>query len=482
MRNLYTLIICLSTLISFGQEFQVYDNGLIYSPAAMHKLGTIVGGKNNEFRECELNKEFMSVLQTKGAFFKIKTRKRSALKRELEGNISLEDFIERYTHEKDVKLKLITRQFYVDRENDSIFRLKERPDGNSLDILVKDWNGMSSKDWVFDFSNKKYVEVVYLVDEFRSKPIPYKYARMIQYSECLIDTTQQVFKDTANRTGVYYGRQGSTIKRERFLKHIDNSFSIKRPRIDFEKDDSQEYFQKMHDSINEWEISKKNYVANVLSFQEDFCKLLHEAYLEAVEHKNSTDEFEGYVAAHLSKSKALELKRNRRVIGGCSMDMSPRIHAMNIAQLSAESYSWDIFLRSHLNIMNDRFDRVSDGSWAWAARKTYIKELEELDINVPDLIIGISFRVQNPAQGHYYGSIGRTGRAIAESSEIEKFEKELREIISNEEVDDYNRLLTFYLFQSMAYHKDSTKEKKDYKRMVTEAIELLPGYLRPNDI
>ncbi|MBK7243510.1 MAG: hypothetical protein IPH98_06560 [Saprospiraceae bacterium] len=72
--------------------------------------------------------------------------------------------------------------------------------------------------------------------------------------------------------------------------------------------------------------------------------------------------------------------------------------------------------------MNDRFDRKSDGSYAWGQRNTYIKELEELNINVPDLILGILFRIENPASNHYFGSIGRVGRALSETKNRNEIE------------------------------------------------------------
>ena len=103
------------------------------------------------------------------------------------------------------------------------------------------------------------------------------------------------------------------------------------------------------------------------------------------------------------KENLLEKMRSTRVIGSCSMDNSPRDQAVNIVLLSAETVNWGVFLKSHLDIMNDRFDRMSDGSYAWGQRETYIKELEELDINVIDLLIGISLRVENSAQNHYNG-------------------------------------------------------------------------------
>jgi len=76
------------------------------------------------------------------------------------------------------------------------------------------------------------------------------------------------------------------------------------------------------------------------------------------------------------------------------MDSSPRYHELSIAELAEETVNWEIFLRSHLDIMNDNFNRMSDGSYAWAGRKTYIKELEILYINVLDLVLGISIRIE----------------------------------------------------------------------------------------
>ena len=50
------------------------------------------------------------------------------------------------------------------------------------------------------------------------------------------------------------------------------------------------------------------------------------------------------------------------------MDNSPRIHALNIAKLSAETINWEVFLRAHLDIMKDKFERMSDGSYAFGGR------------------------------------------------------------------------------------------------------------------
>ncbi len=182
----------------------------------------------------------------------------------------------------------------------------------------------------------------------------------------------------------------------------------------------------------------------------------------------------------LTKRSLLEEMRSTKVVGGCSMDSRPRTHAVNIAMLSAETTNWEVFLKSHLDIMNDRFDRVSDGSYAYAQRQTYIKELEELNINVVDLLVGISLRVENPASNHYYGSIGRLGRAISESTSKEEFKAQILYMIEDENLDHYNRVLAYFLFASYNNYLTNKKEQTMNAKLLAGSIKTLPAYLKEN--
>ena len=161
----------------------------------------------------------------------------------------------------------------------------------------------------------------------------------------------------------------------------------------------------------------------------------------------------------------------------CSQDNSPRIHAMNIALLSAETVNWEIFLRSHLDIMNDNFERVSDGSYAWAARKTYIKELEVLDINVIDLLLGISLRIENAGDHHYFGSIGRLGRALSESEQRVSIKTKILDMIRDDQLDDYNRVLMYYLFLNYNYYLENKEQQKENIEKLKLAVSKLPTYI-----
>ena len=181
------------------------------------------------------------------------------------------------------------------------------------------------------------------------------------------------------------------------------------------------------------------------------------------------------------KEKLLDEMRGIRVVGGCSQDSRPREHAINIALLSAETYNWEVFLKAHLDIMNDRFDRMSDGSYAWGQRETYLKELEELNINVNDLIFGISFRVENPATNHYYSSISRVGRALSETSNPKEVEETILSIVSDEELDYFNRILFYFLFKNYnSYQIDETIKKANAERL-NAALTTFPEHFK-NDM
>jgi len=222
---------------------------------------------------------------------------------------------------------------------------------------------------------------------------------------------------------------------------------------------------------------KKEWIEKNVAPTEKFRQMLTAAVKEVKEKKLRTDDsFENYVATYYSKADALEMKRSRRVMGMCSMDQSPRYHALNIAMLSAETVNWQVFLRAHLNIMNDRFERMTDGSYAWGKRQTYIKELEELNIEVPDLLLGISLRIIDPVQKHYFGSITRLGRAIAETKYKTRFEEQLLGMIKDNELDPYNRLLMHYLYLNYIDYLPNEADRMSCIDKLMDADKALPDY------
>jgi hypothetical protein len=401
---LIALTILLSTQLYGQAEFKTYKNGLIYSEKTMDKLGHIVDSLNLKYKVCDFNKVFTSKQQTIGHIITLDTNDVKQAKKDMENNISFENFIAKYPNAAIDRNVLVVKYKYKNYKEKEIVEFSE-VDLNSnygFEISRDNENNLYDKplknSWLFDYTeksnySKESINAFYFPEDFESIPLKLKYSRQIGYSDCLVDTTITKFKSNTKLGWVGLPKNWQSLSEKK-------------------------------------------------------------------------------------KGKLLDEMRSIKVVGGCSQDSRPREHAINIAMLSAATTNWEVFLKSHLDIMNDRFDRVSDGSYAYAQRKTYIKELEELDINVLDLLIGISLRVENPAQNHYYGSIGRLGRAISESNNKEEFKTQILSMVEDNELDDYNRILSYFLFASCNNYIDDKEERKENLKLLGQSIATLPDYIK----
>lgn len=486
MRYLSILPMVFLGIFSFAQsgEFRVYDNGLIYSDTTVEQLHHIVDSLNVKFRTCELHKVYKSKKQGVAHFIELEKGNIKQAHKDLKNDIGYQEFMDKYPKARIEKDVLVTKWEYENYKGEHVIEFSELPlDGGygrdiELETFKEDERGAF---WVFDYwegseYSEESVRAFYFPEGMNSKPISEEYARLVQYSECMVDTNTQIFKEDAFESGGWGGSPDLGKKADAFVSYIhrETHYPDDPVGVDFDEKNWDEYYKK----YRIWDSLRIEVIEQELVKTDEFKIMLQEAVEDALDNGGSSDEFEQYVGLYYSKKTALELKRSRRVIGGCSMDQAPRVHAMNIAVLSAETVNWETFLRSHLDIMNDRFERVSDGSYAWAGRKTYIRELEELDINVLDLLLGISLRVENPSQNHYFGSIGRLGRALAETQYPDQVEAQMQKMVADSRLDDYNRLLIYFLYLNYVYNIPDTSNQKEGVKRLKAAASTLPEYMK----
>lgn len=408
MKQLATIFVLLAinfTVACIGQnnkqdnEFRIYRNGLIYSEQAMRKLGHIVDSLNLMYKTCELNKRYYAISQTVGHVVSIDSGNIQPALKDINNQIPFEEFVNKYPEATIKKNKLILKQFTRNYKNEEILEYEHFDlTGNYGQRIELNDKIQHANNWLFNYHKKtgysdESLTAFFIRDSFSSPELPKKYALMVGYSDCLIDTTTTKFKSRLE---------------------------------------------------NEWIELPPNW----------------------------------YSFSEKKKTKLLDELRSTSVIGACSQDTRPRDHAVNIALLSAETYNWGVFLKAHLDIMNDRFERMSDGNYAWHKRNTYIRELETLNINVPDLMLGISFRIENPAANHYYGSIDRIGRALAETKNKSEIETALLSVVTDIHLDDYNRLIFYFLFKNYNYYIQDKEQKKQNLKKLNSAVNTLPEYLK----
>jgi hypothetical protein len=476
------IISCNAQTGGYNSEFKTYNNGLIYSDVTMNQLTHIVDSLNLKFKRCDLSRIYYAKSQGIGHYVSMEKGRVKEAITDIRNHISFDGFVKKYAKAKVNYNMLILKSRY---KNDYSKKWVVEFSGQTMvnygepEIAIEDdpeyFNKELQGKWVIKKKNSpdEDLEAFYITDEFKAAKIPEKYARMILYADCVIDTTTDIF---TNKAGYYDNFERYSDKKyektklfafTRYIEESTNHITEKNVPAAYG-----EYKWQGLDSM------KKAWVNDNLVNTEKFKTLLIAAVKEVKEKTSlSNDRFEEYVANYVSKADALEMKRNRRVMGQCSMDQSPRYHALNIAMLSAETVNWQVFLRAHLNIMNDRFERMSDGSYAWAQRNTYIKELEELNIEVQELLLGISLRIENPVEKHYYGSISRLGRALAETKNRIQLEEQLLSAIKDNDLDAYNRMLMHYLYLNYLYYLPQKADRLVSLEKLEAADKTLPGFL-----
>lgn len=499
MKRLFCLLIAFLLLQAkyFAQapdwqgEFTTYDSGLIYSEQTMNQLSHIVDSLNLRFKTCETWRSFKALPQAMGHYVYLETKAAEA-KRDLESNIDLKEFKEKYPEAEIRENVLFIKRFYKDYNGVEMVEISLFVPGSNgytdPEIHFKKGeespfaNPLNGK-WILEERKGEeiegnYLEGFFFIEQMQAPTLPDKYAKLVQYSDCMVDTTTQVLLEAAEDE--YYATKKKNTPVSKFLKMT----------LDFPNEPSQ--------PDNIFDTTTYELLPEYVIFQSDYQhwdslrlqrvgqrmasdKRLRKSFDRAIDYalkEGCPEEFDYYAEKYHSPKTALQLKRKRRVIGGCSQDQRPRIHAIEIARLSAESANWEVFLRSHLDVMNDRFERMSDGSYAWGQRGTYIREIEALGINVYDLMMGISLRVSNPASNHYYGSVGRVGRALAESKEHDLLEKTLLGGIADDSLDTFNRYLLINLFYSYANFLEED-EKDNKMNELNKVILAMDESVRP---
>ncbi|SHG67586.1 hypothetical protein SAMN04488109_1355 [Chryseolinea serpens] len=468
----YFLLMLMVSRLGYGQmtEFKTYANGLIYSESTMQRLGTIVDSLNLKFKSCDLSRPYYSLYQGPGHFVNVPSKEARNLIKE---GIGLDDYVEKFDKETDSTNIWIVKIPFTNYNDEKMIQYIGLPSGRhgspSVTVVYSKASDVNSG-WVLSKLGSRAL----FIEKLTHYELPQPYARLVQYVDCMIDTTAEIFLPKAKSE--FYQMVETGSKADQYVQWARKFPGAPTyPDYDKLKGDARDSAMSIFDDkYHKWDSLRLIHVDQHMAKKTYWSTLLADATQEALTTGNTDEEFEFYVSRYGPPKDALQLKRSRIVVGRCSMDQRPRDHAMNICSLAAETAQWDIFLRSHLDIMNDRFERMSDGSYAWGQRKTYLRELEKLDIPAVDLLLGTTLRVQNVSDNHYQSSIGRAGRALSDAEDKDALETQLTDMICNASLDPYNRLLTAYLFSNYAYNLSDNVRRDTSLEKLNHAVRTLP--------
>lgn len=449
LMRILTLIILLSLSVNGWaqqptkgalQEMDLYD-GLMYAKTDIQEMKKTTDALNLHYLECVANPVYYSWPQTQAMLIKLKVTKNDAdlITSRIKQQISLEQIYREFPElvvvdSAHVVLAYQTRNSKNDIEYDTVLY-----SGNGGGFNTFRFNGQAIwGSYMYNADNRgKYTNInVWRLDKpFSTTQLPQEYAKMIQYVDCMIDTNTVLMLDKGK-------------------SYLEDNLPL--------------------DSLKMLVFMKKNKLPTLSAgdlkyahFEEDDIKYIHEefnnnprirqlfsnAVKEVLEKGHGNADVESLAERICSKDTILLMKRSRIVMGSCSMDESPRLHARDIATLAAQTHQWPVFIRAHLDIMNDHFSRSVDASYAQPMRKTYLRELELLEIPAQKLLLGSVFQISNMPASHYYGNIRRIGRAFTESAHATDFEKAVKGYMKDEQLDPFNKCLFFLLYASYCYQQ-----------------------------
>jgi hypothetical protein len=495
-----SLLLCAVGTASHGQraEFTIYPNGLIYDDATIGRLRSIADSLQQKFSTCPLAGDYYAIRQGRAHYIKMNSGDIKAAVADIQGGIGYEDFVKKYPSarvdsfvlvtEKDVKddynhrtIVTYTDELYDGPATDAYFSISHNSRGEIFtepgDMAGENANRVFFSTYLHGY-NKQELRAFYFLQPPSSPKIPAPDAQLIFYTDYMIDTTTGIFYKDAWQDGPLFEEKRPAMgpAQTLFRQYLDRQTDIYLARNHWEQPERPYFIDSARRAhrIPQWftvDSLKRAYIRDSLPRFAEFQRLLSQAVPEALSQKGFTDDvFEDFTAQYYSSSAALAMKRNRRKAYMDNFDAEVRgpVYDMNIAILAAKSANWPVFLKAHLNFMG--FDYRGQ-------RMTCVKELEAMDIRVPDLLLGIGLQTIHPAENHPWGSISNLGRDLAEVTDKQALEKEILAMIRDQALDDYNRLRLHYLFLNYLFFLFDKDIRLDGLRQLEEADKMLPAYL-----
>ena len=473
MKKICLIVLLLFANLILAQSGRYTNNGLLYSDKAICTLQPIARSLNDTFKN-QKPKQFNSRLQSRlSHYIKLQGKAALSVKQDIEAGLAYTEIKTKHPELFIIDSLLAVRDFFETYDGEQVMRFNLLAEGRAHNLNI-DFKGAEyqkyksiTEGWCYNYSPPKgeygeYIEACYFEDKLESKPLHQKYSALIQYADYLIGTTPVLFDDAVSSYDFVVHEANE--KMTAFLDYAN--YKLEMPV--YAKDaDFSAYCNKMY----LWQVSKWAKADELYKKDNQFKALLTEAYNTTVKGTTNND-FEDYIARYYSNDIALDFKRSRRVVGNCGRSTNTLLHKTDIARLAAETGKWEIFLRAHLDMMNSRPDKFSDTPDDHSS----IKELEMIGIDAYNLLLGTCLRVSNPSVSHYNGNINNTGWPLAEMHNSALIDDKLLQMIADDGLDNYNRIIMCYVFLAYNSNLGSVEQKINYVRF-KKAVALLPSHL-----
>lgn len=468
MKRFLTILITLFSLNnSYGQESS------FLSSENIQKLNAIIDSIDQNYERDNASK-FYSMPQTTAHHFEITTRNPEEFLKLLAASKSFEELVNSEPHLQIDRDLLVIKSSYSNYKGVKRMEIKSFEIGNNSRANIKmDYtDSLNQKDIEYYFTsytrkNITSIRGFYLTAEFETYVIPKKYSNWVSYTDMIVQPEGKLFYNTNASPSYTFSRDTSIVDSlVRYYAKVTDKPA-------FDKNDK---FEARLEKNRNWENRRIFYSDSLFKNDPVFKELLFEALDFAEKENKSNGELEFFTAQLISKSRALELMRNNQQIGTCSFDNGPRDQQKRMASLAADIPNWDVFIESFMNLMNDNVSRVADNNIASNARRTYIEELELLDLDLQKLLLGSNMRISDTLATHYFSNGSKVGKAFAQLDEKQQasFEKELIGLIKDENIDAFNKLHFYNTYKNYQYFLQDSIGKNAVEKRMEPLVDFMP--------
>jgi hypothetical protein len=502
----YLIVLCLTAAgsMAHGQlpDFPLHANGLLYSDTLMGRLRHLADSMRKRARLARGEGDYYSPKQTTGRLVRLDTGHIYEAFEDLRRGISIADFVSKYPQaEVDNKILVVlvegpgyrvagnayyynimaddafysagriilpTDEHYVPIADTSInYRVEENAgiNGNCVYSVSTAPHRYRGK-----FSNEAYVFAFYLDGVPAATRLPKPAARLIGYRDRMVDSTTGVYYKNAQYASPDLRNVDFGPAQKAFDNYMDrkgdSALAVYRHKYPYEHPKAT--------AIEDFQVKRR--YQDSLTSDTGFTRLLAAAVAEVEEqHYYPFIYLERYMDAYAPRA-ALEIRRRWQHVMTDNFDrLNPRLYAMHIAYLAAELGNWPVFLQAQLSVAVDPYGNNTGPSQP-GHRTTFLRELEALNIEVDDILLGrvLGSSWVDPS----FGGVKLLGGALAlEGGDRNRLEEKVLQLIADKGLDDYDRLDMHYLFLNYVSFLAEGPERRRALTRLERADGTLPGYL-----
>lgn len=294
-------------------------------------------------------------------------------------------------------------------------------------------------------------EGIVLHDDFHSEVIPQTYADLINYVDCMIDPVKRIYIHNESRK--YWPNYNKTIE-----SYIAGQIVSWKPFLS--QDDAIVRRDRFRENRKrrQYNDSLRHHWVHTYGLEDRRFRHIYDSLQQSGEQLPLD-----IISLFSGDRVALDSARLYPKMASCSMDETPVRQLAYIGKLAAAAADWDLFMKAHLNIMNDRFHASIRSSYGEASRQTFVADLEAIGVSLADLFVGTLLQVSDSREGHYQSSPMRMGRAVSELYGPEEVISLLSAAASDPRLDINNRLQMYYTLRA---YEDYTKDAQIRRQLV----------------